>query len=199
MPARMVGSPVMVYTTRKSDVPPKGFPTYEETPESFRKFRNGILPGYAGACLVCRFAKGPARDVRAICEERHIAYLACWSPSVATERALFPSFWCAGHLPNARDKIGASPIGGVPCWAEEGMPHGQPSRYTTKQEPPPDQVSFMSKDLEARHVVQRVEYAQRVQGIVPGYAGFVPGANHTYGVSPFGGVPVVPAEDSPAE
>ena len=55
MPARMVGSPVMVYATRKSDLPPKGFPTYEETPESFRKFRNGILPGYAG---VCRLAKG---------------------------------------------------------------------------------------------------------------------------------------------
>jgi len=147
MPARMVGAPVqMVYATRNSDLPPKGFPTYEDTPESFRRKRNGILPGYAG------------------------------------------------HLPNARDKIGASPIGGVPVWTEEGVTLGQPVRYTTKQEPPREQVSFMSKDLEKRHVIQRKDYTERVNGIVPGYAGFVPGANHTYGASPFGGVPVTSLE-----
>ena len=96
----------------------------------------------------------------------------------------------AGHLPLSRENVGKSPVGGVQKFVDADKPYGQPFRYTSKQEPPPDQVSFMSKDLEVRHVRQHLEYKQRVEGIVPGYAGFVPGANHKYGASPFGGVPM---------
>ena len=65
---------------------------------------------------------------------------------------------------------------------------GQPNRYTTKQEPPPEQVSFAAKDLEVRHVNLHNDYKSRVGGVVPGYAGFIPGGNAKYGSSPYGGV-----------
>ena len=65
-----------------------------------------------------------------------------------------------------------------------------PRRYTTKQEPPYKQDSFMSGDLEVRHVRNNEDYKAKVNGVVPGYAGFIPGGNKKYGSSPFGGVPV---------
>ena len=52
----------------------------------------------------------------------------------------------------------------------------------------------MSKDLEVRHVRQHLEYAKRVKGILPGYAGFVPGGNHKYGSSPFKALESLPPE-----
>ena len=66
-----------------------------------------------------------------------------------------------------------------------------PRRYTTKQEPPYKQDSFMSGDLEVRHVRNNEDFKTKVNGVMPGYGGHIPGTKTKYGSTPFGGIPPV--------
>lgn len=98
----------------------------------------------------------------------------------------------SGHVPRTRSKVGGTAFGGVV------QPPGSPLQEETHQgnfpprpcdRPPlPGEICLMSKDVEARHVNQLHDYRGRVQGIMPGYSGFKPGANSTYGGSVFGGM-----------
>lgn len=172
MPPNMTGSPplVMKYKTRGGDE--RQWPDPPDQP-SFRRNVNGILAGYSG--LRHRLARTPADP----CLHAH-GGLSVYA------RIGLP----IGHIPRKRDKIGSSAVGDVPMFHDDahGIPLGQPNRYTTKQEPPANQVSFMSKDLEARHVSLHNDYKARVGGVLPGYAGFIPGGMAKYGASPYGGV-----------
>ena len=96
-----------------------------------------------------------------------------------------------GHVPRARDKVGACPLGGVP--GRPGAPSKSPldprglvqsSNNTVGMDEPPLYISE-AHDPQGRKTFKKPQNPVGGRGVMPGYAGHVHRARYTVGLSPF--------------
>lgn len=97
-----------------------------------------------------------------------------------TSRGVVPGY--AGHVPKARDTFGSSAMGGLAPETHVGA-HQKLGAMTGHAEPVPWEKNY---DWETQVYNG---FAEKKIGVLPGYAGFRPGARDVDGYAAFGGVP----------
>jgi len=95
-------------------------------------------------------------------------------------RGVVPGY--AGHVPKARDTFGSSAVGGLAPEAHIGT-HKKMGPMTGHAEPVPWEANY---DWETQVYNQ---FSEKKTGVMPGYAGFRPGARDVDGVAAFGKIP----------
>ena len=96
-------------------------------------------------------------------------------------RGVVPGY--SGHVPKARDTFGSSAVGGLAPEAHVGV-HKKLGPQLGHAEKVP-----WEKDYDWESQVYN-GFAEKKTGVMPGYAGFRPGARDVDGVSAFGGIPL---------
>lgn len=88
----------------------------------------------------------------------------------------------SGHVPRARDTFGSSAVGGLAPEAHAGQ-HKKMGPMKGHAEPVP-----WEKDYDWETQVYNT-FSEKKTGVMPGYAGFRPGARDVDGVAAYGGIP----------
>lgn len=95
-------------------------------------------------------------------------------------RGVVPGY--SGHVPRARDTFGSSAVGGLAPEAHTGI-HKKMGPMTGHSEQVPWEKNY---DWETQVYNG---FAEKKTGVMPGYAGFRPGARDVDGIAAYGGIP----------
>jgi hypothetical protein len=144
-----------------------------EKPGALMKYSEFVAPGLQVATGI---SMGPSGDP------------ACDLPDYAPEaNGIIPGY--AGHIPRARDKYGGSAHLGCSMSDHGVHVHMGPQIGHVKQEALGNKYGTDGLPLRGGEIQPRFDnYQQKVQGVMPGYGGFRPGARDECGFATVGGI-----------
>jgi len=144
-----------------------------EKPGAMMKYSEFVAPGLQVATGI---SMGPGGDPK------------CDLPDYAPEaNGIIPGY--AGHIPRARDKYGGSAHLGCSMSDHGVHVHMGPQIGHTKKEALGNKFGTDGLPLKGSEIEPRFDnYQQKVQGVMPGYGGFRPGARDECGFAQVGGI-----------